>query len=59
MQKKVIYRNGKLIEIKKVYMLYDDEGNVIRKSEYHIPFSVCTKEEKLIIDLNQIEEALL
>ena len=59
MQKKVIYRDGKLIEIKKVYILYDDEGIVIRKSEYHIPFSVCKKEEKLILDLNEIEEALL
>ena len=59
MQKKQIYKDGKIIEVKKIYILYDDEGMVVRKSDYYIPFAVATKQEKIIIDLNQIEEALL
>ena len=59
MKKKVIYKDGRLIEIKKVYLLFDDEGNVIRRSNSYFPFSVAKKEQTIILDIDEIEDALL
>ena len=57
MKRKVIYKNGKLVEVKTVYVLLDEEGNIIRYSDYHIPFSKKQKQEKIILDFDEMEDA--
>ena len=38
-------------------MLLDFNGEVIRKSEIYFPFSVVRKEQEIILDFNDLEEA--
>ena len=49
--------NNKLVRIKKYYILLDFDGEVIRKSEYYFPHSVVHKEQEVILDFNDLEEA--
>ena len=49
--------NNKLVRTRKYYILLDFDGEVIRKSENYFPFSVVRKEQEVILDLNDLEEA--
>ena len=49
--------NNKLVRTRKYYILLDFDGEVIRKSENYFPFSVVQKEQEIILDLNDLEEA--
>lgn len=49
--------NNKLVRSRKYYILLDFDGEVIRKSENYFPFSVVQKEQEIILDLNDLEEA--
>ena len=49
--------NNKLVRTRKYYILLDFDREVIRKTEYYFPNSVVCKEQEVILDLNELEEA--
>ena len=49
--------NNKLVRTRKYYILLDFNGEVIRKSENYFPFSVVQKEQEVILDFDELEEA--
>ena len=51
--------NNKLVCTRKYYVLLDFNGEVIRKSENYFPFSVVRKEQEVILDFDDLEEAMI
>ena len=51
--------NNKLVRTRKYYVLLDFNGEVIRKSENYFPFSVVQKEQEVILDFDDLDEAMI
>ena len=54
---KTVVRDGKVLQLKKTYVLLDDEGQVIRHQPHQFPHAKLRRGYIEVLDLNTFPEA--
>jgi hypothetical protein len=47
------------VRTRKYYVLLDFDGEVVRKSETYFPHSVVQKEQEVVLDFDDLDEAMI